>query len=197
MRYRKKINMPPIKKYDRESIINIALEIAKNEGFDKINARRIARELNSSVNPIFNNFKNMDELKKEVYIRIYELYKEYMLRDINEEKAYKKMGLNYIRYAKDYPLFFKLIFMQSTNLNAADFIMADEIGDNVIKKGQLLTGLNYEEQKKFHIKVWIFTHGIASLVASGTIKFSDEEIAGLLENTVREMLEGYLTRKEK
>lgn len=189
--------MPPIKKYDRESIINIALEIAKNEGFDKINARRIARELNSSVNPIFNNFKNMDELKKEVYIRIYELYKEYMLRDINEEKAYKKMGLNYIRYAKDYPLFFKLIFMQSTNLNAADFIMADEIGDNVIKKGQLLTGLNYEEQKKFHIKVWIFTHGIASLVASGTIKFSDEEIAGLLENTVREMLEGYLTRKEK
>lgn len=184
--------MPPIKKYDREQIIITSFEITKKEGFEKLNARRIAKELNSSVNPIFNNFKNMDELKHEVYKRIYNLYKSYMLSDIDSPKAYKNMGLNYIKFAKDYPLFFKIIFMQNTELNAENFIMADDAGSEIIKKGQILTGLSFEEQKKFHVKVWIFTHGIACLVATKTIKFSEGEISILLENTVREMLIGYL-----
>jgi len=117
-----------------------------------------------------------------------------MLKDTNQPKAYKNMGLNYIKFAKDYPEFFKIIFMQNTNLNAEDFIMADDAGDEVIKKGQILTGLDFETQKKFHVKVWIFTHGIACLVATKTIKFSDDEISLLLENTVREMLIGFLKK---
>lgn len=186
--------MPPIKKYNRDRVIETALLIAEKEGFEKLNARRVARELNSSVNPIFNNFKNMEELKGEVYKRIYDLYQSYMLSDISSPKAYKKMGLNYIKFAKDYPEFFKIIFMQNTDLNAENFIMADDAGNEVIKKGQILTGLDFETQKKFHVKVWIFTHGIACLVATKTIKFSDSEISSLLEDTVREMLEGFLKR---
>ena len=85
--------------------------------------------------------------------------------------------------------------MQKTSLNAENFITADDAGDNVIKTGQILTGLSFEEQKKFHVKVWIFTHGIACLVATNTVKFSDSEIDKLLESTVREMLKGYIGGK--
>ena len=53
-----------------------------------------------------------------------------------------------------------------------------------------LTGFSYEEQKKFHVKVWIFTHGIATLLATNTVKMSDKEIDELLETTVRAMLVG-------
>lgn len=97
---------------------------------------------------------------------------------------------SYWGFAKDYPEFFKIIFMQKTDLNAENFVMSDKVGDNVIKAGQKLTGLSFEEQKKFHIKVWIFTHGIACLVATATIKISDEEISELLGSTVLEMLKG-------
>lgn len=137
----------------------------------------------------------MEELKKEVYEKIYAKYQEYMLSGIDEDKAYKKMGLSYIKFAKDYPEFFKIIFMQKTNLNVENFMMADSMGDNVIKAGQVLTGLSFEEQKQFHIKVWIFTHGIACLVATKTIKISDEEISKLLEDTVIEMIKGYINIK--
>jgi len=44
------------------------------------------------------------------------------------------------------------------------------MSNDVIKKGQILTGLSYEEQTKFHVKVWIFTHGIATLLATNTVK---------------------------
>ncbi len=187
--------MPPIKKYDKEKVIATALKIAKKEGLDSLNARRIAKELNSSVNPIFNNFKNMDELKIAVYKKIYDIYLEYMNRDSNSKKAYKETGLNYIRFAKDYPEFFKIIFMQKTNLNAKSFITSDDAGNDVLKKGQALTGLDYETQKDFHVKVWIFTHGIACLVATKTINFSELEISNLLEATVKEMLIGFKERK--
>ena len=69
--------------------------------------------------------------------------------------------------------------------------MADSAGDEIIKAGQILTGLSYEEQKRFHVRVWIFTHGIACLVATNTVKLSNKEIEEMLENTVRQMAIGY------
>lgn len=72
--------------------------------------------------------------------------------------------------------------------------MQDTVGDHVIKAGQKLTNFSYEEQKNFHIRVWIFTHGLACLVATKTIQFTPKEIEHLLEETVREILIGY---KEK
>ena len=42
--------------------------------------------------------------------------------------------------------------------------MSDSMGEDIIKKGQELTGFSYEKQKSFHVKVWIFTHGIVLLL---------------------------------
>lgn len=183
--------MPREIQFKKEDVLNISYKLVEKEGFECLNARRIAKELNSSVHPIFRHFKDMEELKIAVYEKIYAKYQEYMLLGRSREKAYKVMGLSYIKFAKDYPEFFKIIFMQKTNLSAERFIMADNAGDDIIKAGQELTKLDFEEQKQFHIKVWIFTHGIACLVATKTVEFSDEEISNLLENTVREMLVGY------
>ncbi len=189
--------MPRQMIFTREIVINTTYQLVKKEGMQSVNARRIAKELNSSVHPIFRHFKDMEELKKVVYEKIYAKYQEYMLTGIKEEKAYKKMGIAYIKFAKDYPEFFKILFMQKTDLNAENFVMADKVGDDVIRAGQKLTKLSFEEQKKFHVKVWIFTHGIACLVATKTVEFSDEEISKLLEKTVVEMLMGYKMKGEK
>lgn len=183
--------------FRKEDVLKIAYEIVEKEGFAGLNARRIAGELNSSVHPIFKHFKDMEELKKAVYEKIYDKYQEYMLSGIKEENAYKKTGLSYIQFAKDEPEFFKILFMQSTNLNAENFITADRVGDDVIKAGQVLTGLSFEEQKRFHVKVWIFTHGIACLVATKTVEFSEKEISDLLGNTVLEMLKGFKMERGK
>lgn len=184
--------MPPIIKYTKEDIINTALEIVKKEGFDGLNARKLAKELGSSIQPIFHKFSSMEELKKELSKIIYAKYQEYMHIGKNEEKYYKKMGLSYIKFAKDYPEYFKIIFMQSTKFNAEEFMMSDHnLGKEVIAAGQKLTGFNFEEQKKFHLKVWIFTHGLACLIATNTISIDEEQINELLEKTVMELLKGY------
>lgn len=189
--------MPPIKKYTYDDIVNVSYEIAKSEGLNGINARKIAHILGCSVQPIFHNFKNMDELIEKVKEKIYKKYVEYFKVDLKEDYAYKKMGLGYIRFARDYPEFFKILFMQETNKSALEFVMADALGDDVIKAGIKLTGFSYEKQKRFHVKVWIFTHGLACLVANKTVNFSDQELDKLLEESVREMLRGKKESYEK
>lgn len=188
--------MPPAKKFSKEDIIKASCQIILKEGISCVNARRIAKELGCSIQPIFHNFANMEDVNKAIYQSVYEQYKSAMLASTKNENSYKEMGLAYIRFARDYPAFFKMIFMQETNQNIEEFIMTDAIGENVITAGQELTELSFEEQKSFHSKVWIFTHGLACLVANKTIQFSDQEIRQLLGNSVKEMLLGFkLERK--
>lgn len=52
-----------------------------------------------------------------------------------------------------------------------------------------------KNKKEFHLKVWIFTHGIATLIVTGTLKLNDNEIDELIGSSVRQMLIGY--KKER
>lgn len=189
--------MPPIPKYSKEDILKCAYGIVEKEGFSKLNARRIAKTLGCSVQPIFHNFTSMEELIKEVYNNIYKLYEKTLLEAANSnEQSYKQTGLAYIRFAAFHSEFFKIIFMKQTNMNADTFMASGSLTDDIIETGRKFTGLSYKEQKEFHKKVWIFTHGIACLVATKTIKINDKEIEELLSTTVTEMLEGFKNKKK-
>lgn len=184
--------MPPVRKFDKDSIIKASLELIEKEGKSNFNARNLASYLGSSVQPIFHNFSNMEELYKYVYQAIYNFYSSLMFEASKEEEnSYKKIGLTYIRFAKEHKEFFKIIFMGKTDFNSDNFMANGKEVDDIIKAGCKLTGLGYEEQKDFHKRVWIFTHGIACLVNTETVSMSDMEIENLLTSTVRSMLIGY------
>jgi len=184
--------MPPTRKFQREEIIHTAYEIVKKEGFPSVNARRIAKELGGSVQPIYRNFSAMEELKKEVFDKIYRKYQETMKQTTDIERPYLAKGLAYVGFAKEYPEFFKAIFMQESKMNLEEFIQADiEVTENVMESITKKFDVSEEDLKDFHIKVWIFTHGLACLVATKTVRFSEDEIRKLLLNTVQELFRGY------
>ena len=59
--------MPPKVKIPREAIIDKAFELTKVYGFENVTARLLASELKCSTQPVFHAFRNMEELKEEVY----------------------------------------------------------------------------------------------------------------------------------
>lgn len=184
--------MPPIKKFEKEDIINIAYEIVRQDGFNGLNARRIAKELNCSVQPIFHNFETMEELNKVVFSKIYSKYQEIMKQALDKEQPYLAKGIAYVKFAREYPEFYKIIFMQERKMKIEEFIQADiDVSENVMESITKKFDISKKDLKDFHIKVWIFTHGLACLVATKTIQFTDEEIKKLLFNTVREIFDGY------
>lgn len=182
--------MPPVRKISKEDIIQAALEILKSEELDSLNARKLASDLNSSVQPIFYNFKNMEELKKRIVQEMYQIYMSMMNKGKSHEKPYKGMGLAYIEFARIYPNYFKILFMSKYDETPESFVFNDSKGNDVIAMGQKLTGFSEEKMRKFHVKVWIFTHGLACMVATNTVKLSNSEIDELLESTVKAMIIG-------
>ena len=110
--------MPPKPKVTKESIVNAAFEILRKEGIDKINARAVCERLNCSTQPIFWHFKNMEELKDETIRKAKDLYNEYIQTALKEPLPFKAAGLAYIKFAKDEPLLFSLLFMKDNhNIN--------------------------------------------------------------------------------
>lgn len=182
--------MPPIVKITKEDIIITALNIVRKESFININARRLAKELNCSVQPIFSNFNNMDELKSIIFSRLYDIFYERITKvEDSSIPKYKQVGLNYIKFAKNEPNIFKLLFLEDDKYNVKEELLNNK-NNYYLKIKELIknaTGLTTEEIPPFHLKMWIFTHGLATLVAS-KCTFTDEEINELLTSEFKALL---------
>ncbi len=175
------------RKIQKADVIQAALTLLEEHSLDDLTVRRLATALDCSVQPIFYNFENMDEVKAVALQSIHELYQSYMLEGAKCPRPYQGMGFAYIRFARDYPNYFKLLFMTKTDLTPETFIDQSDVSDEIIRHGMAMTGFNEAAQRAFHLKVWIFTHGLATLVASGTVQFSDADIERLLTETVQEI----------
>lgn len=169
-------------KITKEKILEAVFDIAKKEGLDSLSNREIAKKLNSSIRPIYYQFANVEELKTNLYKKIEKFFYKFLLDNLNEDMPkYKQVGINYIKFAKKEKNLFKILFMSKSEFSSSEIITKDikdfESLSLVIK---LSTRLTEEEIMSFHAKMWIFTHGIATLVATDTVLFKDEQIKELL-----------------
>lgn len=180
--------MPGIAKIQKEDIINSALELLKESNIDNIQARTLAKKLKCSTQPIFYQFNNMEEIKQEVVKKAIEIYRKYMLDIHDKEKPYKNMSRNYLKFAKEEPQLFKLLFMTETDLTPENFMISDEIYNEVSKNIEIQTELKPKLIKEFHLKMWVFTHGIACLIATNVCDFTYEQISKLLLEQYKSMM---------
>ena len=60
--------MPPKTIVSKKDVLKASVELIKDEGVEQLNARNIAKRLNCSTNPLFRIYRNMEELKKDVYL---------------------------------------------------------------------------------------------------------------------------------
>lgn len=172
--------MPITQKNSKEDIIKVSFQILKEEGIEKLNARKIANKLNTSVQPIFYQFDSMEGLKKELLNFCLNYYQDYIFDFKTNYSKYKEIGINYIRFAKYNSNIFKFIFMQGYHIKIEEFLYFDKSYEEVEKILYEQNDISFENIKRFHLKMWMFTHGISCLVATGTCEFSDEEINNLL-----------------
>lgn len=174
--------MPTKIRISKDMILDAAFEIARQEGMEKLSNRELAKKLKCSIRPIYYQFENVEEMQKELYIKIEQYFYKFLLDNMVEGiPQYKQIGINYIRFAKKEKQLFQTLFMNSTGLTPDAFVSKDgEDYKEIEKLIKISTNLKEKEIKDFHTKMWIFCHGIATLVASGTVKLTDSQIQDLL-----------------
>lgn len=180
--------MPALRKINKEDIVNASVEIIRKEGLKNLNARKVAKQLGCSTQPIFYIYSNMDEMKNDALIEISKIFDTAMLKSNYDKPAYKDIGKNYIKFAKDEPILFKLLFNSEINEEALCFIDLSGSSERIHETISNQTGLSREEAQKFHLKMWLYVNGIANLVANNTCNFTDDEIDSLLGEQYISML---------
>ena len=171
--------MPPVQKTGKDEIINAAFDIVRKDGFCNLNARAIAKKLGVSTQPIFSNFKNMEDLRMEIIKKASSLY-FYMLEE--EEKSgkyppYKARGMGYIRFAKEEKNLFRLLFM---DIRSSDTKFPTDDASKEIDLISDSLSLAEDKASRMHVLLWFFVHGIASLIVTESLKLSEEEISNAI-----------------
>ena len=174
--------MPTKIRISKDMILDAAFEIVRKDGIEKLSNRELANKLKCSIRPIYYQFENVEEMQKELYKKIEQYFYKFLLDNMVEGiPQYKQIGINYIRFAKKEKQLFQTLFMSDTGLTPDAFVAKDGADYREIEK-LIKRSANLEEEdiKDFHTKMWIFCHGIATLVANDTIKLTDKQIQDLL-----------------
>lgn len=166
----------------KDMILDAAFEIVRKDGMEKLSNRELANKLNCSIRPIYYQFANVEEMQKELYAKIERYFYKFLLDNMIEGiPQYKQIGINYIRFAKKEKKLFQTLFMNDMGLAPDAFVSKDKEDYKEIEKLiKISTNLKEKDIKDFHTKMWIFCHGLATLVASNTVKLTDSRIQELL-----------------
>ena len=174
--------MPTKIKISKDMILNAAFDIVRDHGIEKLSNRELANKLKCSIRPIYYQFENVEELQKELYTKIEKYFYNFLLDNMNNEiPKYKQVGINYIKFAKKEKKLFQTLFMSEVGVTPNAFVSKE--GDDykeIEKLIKISTNLKEDDIKDFHTKMWIFCHGIATLVANNTISLTDNQIEKLL-----------------
>lgn len=171
--------MPPKAKLNREKIIESALAEVRAEGMEALNARSLAKKLDCSTTPIFSCFRSMEEVKDAVVKKALELYTAFIEAGLAEESRFKGAGKGYIRFAREEPELFKLIFMTPKQIQPG-LPDVDPNYDKVAAAAAFSSGLSEKKVQRLYFELWIFVHGIAVMIATKTLDFTEAEIGDML-----------------
>lgn len=178
--------MPPKPKITKEMILTTVLGITRETGFEAVNARSIAGKLQCSTRPIFTCYENMEELKAEFLDFAFEYYNRYVAcySKSADVKSYLLLPLSYIDFAKEETNLFKLLFINDMDLNmseANDFYR--ELGNEEKAKAfSEMIGVQPERGKEIFLDLFLYSHGIAVLTATGKLSFDSLNSQKMLQN---------------
>lgn len=187
--------MPPKPKITKEMIMTTVLEITREAGFESVNARSIAEKLQCSTRPIFTCYKNMDELKAGFLDFAFEYYNQYVSdysRSTNT-RTYLLLPLSYIEFAKEEANLFRLLFLSDMDLNmseAGDFYK-EPGNEEKAKAFSEMTGVQPEQGKEIFLDMFLYSHGIAVLTATGKLSFDSRNS----EKMLQKFLSAYLKQE--
>lgn len=178
--------MPPKAKITKEMILDAAFTIAREEGADKITARKISEKLGCSTQPVLYHYATVDEIKRETYKVVDEYHTNYIMNNVfnmenDDENPLLMIGLNYIRFAREESNLFQFLF-QSNELceqSMTELMDAEELAPMLLILQQELH-MGEEDVKTIFSILFIFVHGYASLYANNSMGYNEKDVIAAL-----------------
>jgi AcrR family transcriptional regulator len=160
--------MPPKTKFTKEDIVKAAINVVEINGIRSLTARRIAKELGSSTGPVYQHFTNMDEINLAVIKATEKMLLEYS-REAYTDRVFLNMGTGIALFACEHSELYHALMLERDDYSEVvnEFL---EVLESELSKDSRLTILTPDERHVLLVKMWTFTHGLASQICVGLIK---------------------------
>jgi AcrR family transcriptional regulator len=196
--------MPPKARIQKEDILQAAFTLVRKEGLNSLHARGVANELGSSTQPIFGYYKTMDDLKSELYQFIESYHNQYFNQIIVDDNIYINVGMTYVNFALEEPHLFRALFMSDSfsNKKISDFV-TDDSNEHIASNLPETVNLESIHSQKLYTNMWLYAHGIASMVVTNHLQISKDEIKSMVTEVFEALSNQYNggneseTKKEK
>lgn len=173
--------MPPSVKFTKEEIVDAALRVTRAAGIGSLTARSLAAELGASTRPMFTYFDSMDALRHEVHEAAKELYRSYVERGLAEPIPFLGVGQSYIRFAKEEPELYKLLFLERPNGSDGGAMEALAFSQDLVRTSLMrIYRMDAERADCYFRDLWLAAFGLATLVVTDGCPYSDEQMSAIL-----------------
>ena len=186
--------MPSSPKIKKDDMLQAALELVSKNGYAALNIKAVAGELGCSTAPISWQFGGMDGLRAEL-IPFAEQYVEdkYYSRNENEVATFEQRGRGTIDLALENPNLFRFLYTgERSQILSTGFRLQtnNPDTDNMYQKMAELLEITLNQVMDFAMTMMVYTQGIGTLIASGIVKDTKENMYRMLHNTGLTYLKG-------
>ena len=173
--------MPPSVKFTKQEIIDAALRVTRAGGIGSLTARSLATELGASTRPMFTYFDSMDALKHEVHEAAKDLYRAYVKRGLAEPIPFLGVGQSYIRFAKEEPELYKLLFLEKPGNAGGGAMEALALSQDLVRTSLMrIYRMDAEQADCYFRDLWLVAFSFATLIVTDDSPYTDEQMSAIL-----------------
>ncbi len=182
--------MPPKIRFTKDDVIEAAFKTVEENGFNGMSTQKVADMLNSSVQPLYSQFENIDALKRVVAIHTQEIYRNFIFGKYSDSKCMDPW-IGEVLFAKEHPKLYFALFVERNDHEDLFYEVNKETFDSVCEADEL-KGLHIELIHSFYRHMQIYIYGLAIMVCNkywkdetdeGLIRVIKEQAAVLLKAT--------------
>ena len=171
--------MAPKNKFTKDEMVAAALRVVRAKGADGLTAKTIADELGTSTQPIFTAFGSMGGIRKAVYSAAVRVYDDYTSAGLRETIPFLGVGTQYIRFAREEPELYRLLFLTKSQEFGA--MQAMRHLQALVRSTVIAVYHITEDEADFYFRnLWLVVHSLATLIVTGDCPYRDQEIGQIL-----------------
>lgn len=178
------------KVYTKDQILKAAHEVVLESGFEKFTARNVAKKMGISTQPIYLEFKNMEDLKRTLLQKIEtDLTRKFMSQPITGDLIVDA-PVHYVEFALKKPKLFKALFVDPKGGGPIMYEYSVEFYKELSKQSRRFSKLPKEDFELLHLEAWIVVNGLITMLLAGIITLTREELIELVQQLIEDISEG-------
>ena len=174
--------MPPKARVTRDMIVDAGFAIVREDGWESLSVRNVAGRLGCSTQPVMYNFDTVEALLKAVYARAEAFRLSYVMPEGSGDRSPVAWGVDHIQFAAREGNVFRFLY-QSGRFDARVTRTPEE--KSVLRTLGRDKSVGPELADAVFLRLFVASHGMASLVANGALDYDEKKCVQYLEGILR------------